>query len=298
MAGSVQNAEPTLFQATRSRLGTARTAAPVPAIALGRSAAVHDELRETRHRFPHNDEACNDAAGPHNGWHSESLAIATESTPMTSARLFRFQAQPIAGNNLEIIQAPKGCDDATLRDMLLSHAAAVSAVSGEAQPPSLEITCDDASALTEHAFAALHKVELEHLVKRVTAVRLYEYAAVTPYGLRHMSEYFTNLWAIELPNATHLDREHVEILAHNHGLVDVAIPDACQAYECAWSLARLPSLTRLDISWVALSEEAVRKLLDNRSLRFLALCSFEISDSVQSELEYQYPQCEIEWHRV
>ena len=217
---------------------------------------------------------------------------------MASAPLFRFQAPPNDDINPEIIQLPKACTDATLRHVLLSHAAAVSQVGGESQLPGLEIICDDASGLTEHAFAVVNKVELEQLVKRVTAVRLHEYAAITPYGLRHMSEYFTNLRAIELPNATHLDREHVEILAHNHGLVDVAIPDASEAYECAWSLAKLPSLTRLDISWVALAEEPLRKLLGSRSLRFLAVCSFEISDSVQSELEQWHPQCKIEWHRV
>lgn len=219
-------------------------------------------------------------------------------TPMKPDHLFRFQPQPNTGNNVVAIQLPKACTDAALRDMLLSHASAIAQQSGDANPPALEITCDDARALSEHAFAVLNRAELEPLVQRVTAVRLHEFAAITPYGLRHMSEYFTDLKAIELPNATHLDREHVEILAHNHGLVDVAIPNATQAYECAWSLARLPSLTRLDISWVALSEEALRKLLLSRSLRFLAVCSYDISDSVQSELEHRHPHCKIEWHRV
>jgi hypothetical protein len=217
---------------------------------------------------------------------------------MTPAPLFRFQVQPKDGSNLEIIRLPNACTDATLRNTLLDRAGAVSQASRDAQSTEVEIVCDNASALTEHAFAALNKEELGQLVKRVTAVRLHGYAAITAYGLRHMSEYLTSLRAIELPNAIHLGREHVEILTHNHGLVDVAIPDASQAYECAWSLAKLPSLTRLDISWVALAEEPLRKLLRSRSLRFLAVCSFEISDSVQVELEQQHPQCRIEWHRV
>lgn len=268
------------------------------AISFDRSASARDEVCETPHQLTRDCEACNDATGPENGVRSQSLANLTETAPMTSAPLFRFQSQPIAGNGPEIIQLPQACTDATLRHTLLSHAAAVPAVSGEAEPPAVEITCDDASALTEYAFAVLNKAELGQLVKRVTAVRLYGYAAITPYGLRHMSEYLTDLRAIELPNAMHLDHEHVEILTHNHGLVDVAIPDASQAHECAWSLATLPSLTRLDISWVALSEEALRKLLGSRSLRFLAACSYEISDSVQYELEQRHSQCEIEWHRV
>lgn len=255
-----------------------------------------DEARKRHHQLPRDCEACNDATVPENSVRNQSLVNPTEIAPMTSAPLFRFQSQPNAGNGPEIIQLPQACTDATLRRMLLSHAAAVPTASGE--PQAVEIICDDASVLTEHAFAVLNKGELEQLVKRVTAVRLHGYAAITPYGLRHMSEYFTALEAIELPNATHLDREHVEILAHNHGLVDVAIPDASQAHECAWSLATLPSLTRLDLSWVALSEEALRKLLVSSSLRFLAVCSYEISDSVQSELEQRHSQCEIEWHRV
>lgn len=268
------------------------------AISFDRSASARDEVCETHHQLPRDCETCNDATGPDNGVRSQSLANLTETAPMTSAPVFRFQSQPIAGNGPEIIQLPQACTDATLRHTLLSHAAAVPTVSGEAQPPAVEITCDDASALTEHAFAVLNKGDLEQLVKRVTAVRLHGYAAITSYGLRHISEYFTSLRAIELPNATHLDQEHVEILTHNHGLVDVAIPDASQAHECAWSLATLPSLTRLDLSWVALAEEALRKLLGSRSLRFLAACSYEISDSVQSELEQRHPQCKIEWHRV
>jgi len=217
---------------------------------------------------------------------------------MKSSHHFRFQSEQNACNNVGIIHLPNACTDTALRDMLLSHAAADCTAGRVVQPTEVEIICDDASALTDYAFAALHKAELQQLVRRVTAVRLNGYAAITQYGMRPLSEYLTDLRAIELPNASHLGREHVEILTQNHGLVDVAIPDASQAYECAWSLASLPSLTRLDISWVALSEEALRKLLVSPSLRFLAACSYEISDSVQTELEQRHPQCRIEWHRI